>query len=233
MMALFNRGYSGGDWKRLNLFATLLFMAALAHGDEVGTHPFVGGPGTLTAGSLLVAADTLLDPVFHHAVILILVHGKKGTLGLIVNRTDRVSSRHVFPDLPITPGKNKLLYYGGPVGRKQLSLLVRTHCPHRIDGCVLDDVYFTTRPPVVKALLQKNCGDKPCRLYTGFASWSPGQLEQELATDSWLVVTGNPESVFSMDLNKLWQHLFTSHHGTWAYGRAGPVIMAMAQRKIH
>jgi putative AlgH/UPF0301 family transcriptional regulator len=43
-------------------------------------------------------------------------------------------------------------------------------------------------------------------MYAGQADWSPGQLEQEVADQSWYVVAGDPDVLFNAD-SGLWQQL--------------------------
>lgn len=57
-------------------------------------------------------------------------------------------------------------------------------------------------------------GDQPCywRMFAGVASWAPGQLEQELETESsygnsnfWLTATPNDDIMFQTDGDNQWQ----------------------------
>jgi len=199
------------------ILALLLLCVVAVHGNDAVTAPLPGSALTLKPGGFLVAADSMPDPHFYHTVILIVAHGTEGTIGLVVNQPDIASFRHAFPDLPVPSDKVEPLYYGGPLERKQLSVLVKTHCRRRPEeGCILDDVYFTAHYKVIKALLQKRCGDKHCRLFAGFASWAPRQLEQELLAGSWLVTGADPDLIFASKLKGLWERLFEINHGVWA-----------------
>ena len=42
------------------------------------------------------------------------------------------------------------------------------------------------------------------RVYAGHAGWGPGQLEDELAEDAWIVETPLREELFSEDPESLW-----------------------------
>ena len=211
----------------------LLLSVVAVHGNDAISAPVPGGALTLKAGVFLVAADSMPDPHFHHAVILIVAHGTEGTIGLVVNQPGIVSFRHAFPDLPAPSDKAGPLYYGGPLGRKQLSVLVKTHCRRRPEeGCILDDVYFTAYYKVIKALLQKRCGDERCRLFAGFASWAPGQLEQELLAGGWLVTAADSGLIFASNLKGLWERLFEINHGVWARKRVGSTLAGIGTRPL-
>ena len=215
------------------ILAMLLMSVAAVYGRDTIAAPLPGGAPELTAGVFLVAADSMPDPHFHHAVVLIVAHGAEGTIGLVVNQPDIVSFRHVFPDLPQPPDKARPLRYGGPLGRKQLSVLVETRCQLPQEGCVLDDVYFTAQYKVIKTLLQKRCGDERCRLFAGFASWIPGQLEQELLAGGWLVTAADSDSIFGANLKGLWERLFKLNHGVWARKPAGSAVASIGALQRH
>ena len=41
-------------------------------------------------------------------------------------------------------------------------------------------------------------------MFAGYAGWGPGQLEQEMEQDSWLIETALPQDVFTPDPEQLW-----------------------------
>ena len=43
------------------------------------------------------------------------------------------------------------------------------------------------------------------RVFAGYSGWGPGQLEQELAEPSWIVVRALPDDVFAADPDELWR----------------------------
>jgi putative transcriptional regulator len=55
----------------------------------------------------------------------------------------------------------------------------------------------------------------------GYAGWAPGQLENEIRAGAWLPVDLNPELVFSVPRDKIWQR---------AYEGAGTTPMAFTSR---
>ncbi|MEQ1844326.1 MAG: YqgE/AlgH family protein, partial [Nitrospira sp.] len=55
-------------------------------------------PSSLEKGVLLVASPSLSDPNFHQTVLLIVEHGRGGTVGLILNRPTNVLLSEVLPD---------------------------------------------------------------------------------------------------------------------------------------
>ncbi|HBH81459.1 MAG TPA: hypothetical protein DDY39_16665, partial [Nitrospira sp.] len=71
-------------------------------------------------GALLVASPSLEDPNFTQTVLLIVEHGPRGTIGLILNRPTNVLLAEVLQDLPTLKQTNHRLFGGGPVERTQL-----------------------------------------------------------------------------------------------------------------
>jgi putative transcriptional regulator len=51
------------------------------------------------------------------------------------------------------------------------------------------------------------------RLYAGYSGWGPGQLEDELAEDAWIVVDADPDDPFQPDGQHLWQRILSRQGG--------------------
>ena len=43
------------------------------------------------------------------------------------------------------------------------------------------------------------------RVFAGYSGWGPGQLEEEMAEPSWIVVRAEPDDVFAADPDELWR----------------------------
>src|SRR5512139_143590 len=88
--------------------------------------PVMASAVTPAPGMLLVARQSLLDPRFHQAVVLVVQHGSQGTAGLILNRPSRLGLAEVLPGLPVLAGSDAVLCYGGPVAPRTIIVLVKT-----------------------------------------------------------------------------------------------------------
>jgi len=51
------------------------------------------------------------------------------------------------------------------------------------------------------------------RLYAGYSGWGPGQLEDELAEDAWIVVDAACGDPFLPDAEELWQRILARQGG--------------------
>jgi len=171
-------------------------------------------------GQFLLASPRLLDPNFRRSVVLMLEHGEEGALGVIVNRPTEVAVATVVPDLSDVAEPRDLLFAGGPVQRNAVLFLHRPlepDAPQLIPGVCIGQS---------ASLLVELAGATPAsgphplfRVYHGYAGWSAGQLEGELALDSWLVAPATAELVFSELPGQLWRRCMRElgpHHALLA-----------------
>jgi putative transcriptional regulator len=160
---------------------------------------------------LLVAAPTLLDPNFFHTVIFLCRHGEdEGTVGLVLNRCTDLTVEQALGDLSAADGREEPLWVGGPVDTRSLWLLHRRPDLASPGFQVQDGLFFTPDPDIWNSILKTNGPDtkgSTFRLFVGYAGWEAGQLEQEIAEGSWVVVAAGPECVFSEAPELLWQEM--------------------------
>ena len=149
-------------------------------------------------GVFLVAKPGMPDLRFEHAVILLLKHDNDGTAGLTLTqpagmaRTDEGEPRH-------------RVYNGGPVAPSQVQVLLRGEPPDGSFQSVWEDVWWSTDGDVIEALLEDDFSSDVMRVFVGYASWFPGQLDAELAAaDAWGLFRAEPDDVFLLEPDDLW-----------------------------
>lgn len=154
-------------------------------------------------GKLLVASPMMPDDNFSRTVVLVLEHGSDGTAGVILNRPTSTSAVEALtaPELPYA--QPALLFVGGPV-QPQAAIcighasLAPQHGWQPIVGPV-GVVALSEDMPV---------GDLDlARVYAGFAGWSPGQLESEIAGGGWFVVDSHPQDILTAEPEALWDEV--------------------------
>lgn len=159
-------------------------------------------------GKLLVALPRMSDPRFIHTVIFMVQHDSEGAMGIVINRPmGRGPLGKFLKGLGIedknASGKIQL-HYGGPV---QVNLGFVLHSTDYADDSTIKvsrDVAFTVGTDILKAM-GAGSGPQQKLFALGYAGWGPGQLENELRSDSWVVVPGDAHFIFDGDPDKKWK----------------------------
>ena len=161
-------------------------------------------PSTLLRGRLLVASQHLRDPNFFRTVVLMLEHGD-GALGVVLNRPTSVTIERAAPEWRDLAGQPPVVFNGGPVERTAAIALGRG------DGVGLPDGVFTPHSGQWgmvdlnsdPAALAGSVRD--LRIFSGYAGWGEGQIEEEIDSGGWLVLdaasfdplTANPATLWN------------------------------------
>src|SRR6185503_12831555 len=152
-------------------------------------------------GKLIVAGPKLYDPNFHRTVVLICEHTDDGALGLIVNRPTPVEVGDAVPELGELLGPTDRLFAGGPVQPQSIVLLAELEDPPEEALMVTGDVGLVLQGVDLEDLAAMA---RRGRAFLGYAGWGPGQLEDELERDDWIVVPAEPDDAFGPDADALW-----------------------------
>lgn len=165
-------------------------------------------PGDSLAGHLLIAMPGMADPNFEKTVTYICEHSESGALGLIINRPMAMELGDVLEQLSLDTTDDKItsqpVLRGGPVQTERGFVLHES--PREWDATAAIDgtIYVTTSQDILSALAG---GDGPARslVVLGYAGWGAGQLEAEIAANSWLSVPATPQIVFETPFDKRWE----------------------------
>ena len=157
----------------------------------------------------LIAMPGLEDEVFGRSVIYVCEHSARGAMGLIINKPAEMGMRELFDKVDLPLHREDLLtqpvMLGGPVHTERGFVLhepVRMADPAEDGGSIYastltvpDGLEMTTSRDVLEALAS-GAGPRRVLITLGYASWGEGQLESELAENTWLTVPAQPEVVF-------------------------------------
>lgn len=186
-----------------------------ARGLEVGRPaPTPPRSARLGRGAFLVATSDLPDARFARAVVLLVRYDAGGAMGLIVNRPTPVELSALLPERDALRGRKLPVYYGGPVQPRRPLFLLRADEPPPDSAHVFSDVHFTPSVEAFEASLDGSEAQR--RAYAGYAGWSPGQLDGEVARRDWFVVEADPGSVFAADPDAVWGRLIEWLEGVLA-----------------
>ena len=164
-----------------------------------------GGPSNL-AGMLLMAMPGIGDSRFERTVVFMCMHDDDGAMGLIVNKpsTTRVLG-DLFNELSIQapPGpsgsavSHQPVFDGGPVETTRGFVLHDAPFGGE-DGSVevRSGIYLSTTLDILRAIAAHR-GPDAYIVALGYASWSSGQLEDEIRQNAWLHTEATARSLFS------------------------------------
>jgi putative transcriptional regulator len=161
-------------------------------------------------GSLLVAAPQLLDPNFRRTVVLVADHGDEGAMGVILNRPSGMTVADAAPDLEPLIGPDAPIFAGGPVQPTSGVVLAEVV---EADEPVFDDIVLV---PGLGELADVVDGAGSIRVFAGYAGWGPGQLDDELGREDWILEPARAGDVFSEDPEALWGSVLERKGGQYA-----------------
>lgn len=152
------------------------------------------------ANHFLIAMPDMQDQFFRESVVYICEHNADGAMGIIVNKPSPIMMDLLF-DAAKTPTPERFhgqwVLMGGPV---QVDRGFLVHTPTgswESSLLVTDDIAMTTSRDIIIGLTQDNEVNKALATI-GYSSWSAGQLEQELAANSWLSVPADMKVLFDI-----------------------------------
>ncbi len=170
-------------------------------------------PPSVKKGDLLIAEPYLNDPNFDRGVLLLCEHNPEGSFGFLLNQLtalhlDDVLDESFYQDTP--------LYVGGPVEKNTLHFIHRRPdlIPEGIP--VMEGVYWGGDFEQIKSLLHLNqISNEEIRFFIGYSGWSSGQLESELAVNSWIVGQASADFLFATPSSAFWRETLKNMGGKY------------------
>ncbi len=157
---------------------------------------------------MLIAMPGLTSPPFAQSVIYLCAHTPEGAMGIVLNRP---LASPTFDDLlrqldiaPTPPARRIRLCSGGPVDNARGFVLHTADWTGDGSLRVDDGVALTASLDVLKAIAGGG-GPKEGLLALGYAGWGAGQLEAEIAQNSWLSVPADLGLVFDAGHDSKWR----------------------------
>ena len=162
----------------------------------------------------LIAMPGMEDSTFSRSVVYVCEHSERGALGIIINKPGAISIADLFDkvDLPLarTDLQAQPVFQGGPVKTEQGFVL---HEPILVEGGTSDESLYastlsvpggldmTTSKDVLEAL-SSGGGPRQVLVTLGYSAWGEGQLESEIAGNSWLTVGADPRLVLEAPVER-------------------------------
>lgn len=161
----------------------------------------------------LIAMPGLEDVSFAGSVVYLCEHSERGALGLIINKPTDINLKNLFEKVDLSLSRTDLsnapVFLGGPVQTERGFVL---HDPMRAPDAVAENnasayastmhipgglLDMTTSRDVLEAL-STGAGPRRVLVTLGYSSWAEGQLESELAENSWLTVGADLAVIFDI-----------------------------------
>ncbi|MDB5879061.1 MAG: hypothetical protein JWQ41_2475 [Variovorax sp.] len=156
----------------------------------------------------LIAMPGMEDATFSRSVVYLCEHSERGALGLVINKPSDIDLAALFQKIDLHLSRPELgkspVFQGGPVQTERGFVL---HEPVFADAdrpeesvyastmTIPGGLEMTTSKDVLEALAT-GAGPRKVLVTLGYAAWGEGQLESELAENSWLTVGADAAVIF-------------------------------------
>lgn len=164
-------------------------------------------------GLLLLSEPFLPDPNFERTVILLTEKNDEGTVGFVLNKPSETRVADVMEDLKI----DLPIFIGGPVQQDTLHFIHRNvELKDAIE--VADGLYWGGDfEHLVSMIDVGQISVTDIKFFLGYSGWSPGQLEEELQTDSWIVSNQYDEQlIFETLPDQMWKNALRNLGGRFS-----------------
>ncbi len=156
----------------------------------------------------LIAMPALDDPNFHHTTTFICEHDEDGALGVVINRPLEMQLGEILQHMDIKACDEAILarqvYMGGPVQNDRGFVLHEPAGDWEATLMVTDTIGITSSRDILQAIAEGKGPDNAI-ITLGYAGWGAGQLEQELANNTWLSGPASSKIVFETPSEQRWQ----------------------------
>lgn len=151
--------------------------------------------------NFLIAMPALEDLYFANTLVYICEHNENGALGIIVNRPIDMTLSGLFEKIDIKLEAGDIakvpVYFGGPVQLDRGFVLHRPVGIWQSTLAVNSEIGLTSSRDILSAVGSQG-GPGDILVTLGYAGWEAGQLEDELAQNSWLTVPASASILFDM-----------------------------------
>lgn len=165
-------------------------------------------------GRLLISEPFLPDPNFVRTVVLLCEHNEEGSFGFVLNRLADVRASEILDELTKF---DHPVFIGGPVQQDTLHFI---HRSKSIEGGepVAEGIYWGGSFEQVTFLADTGqLNPDEIRFFLGYSGWGPGQLEEELEQDTWIVCDYvNEELLFATEPDLMWRKALKDMGGKYS-----------------
>jgi len=165
-------------------------------------------------GHILIAEPFLSGSYFNRSIIIITSYSEKGAVGFILNKKVDYPVEDIFVDFPDFDSE---IHIGGPVGTDSIYFIHTLG--DMIPGSVLikEKLYLGGDFTALKRQIQLGLVEhNQVRFFLGYSGWDAGQLEEEIAENSWLVADISQADLMSLEENTMWSETVRAMGGRYS-----------------
>src|SRR3954463_4135487 len=155
----------------------------------------------------LIAMPGLADASFARSVIYLCEHSPRGALGIVINKPSDINLKGLFDKVDLPLAREDLagtpVFHGGP-GQTERGFVLHEavadekqpdEAVYASTMTIPGGLEMTTSKDVLEAL-STGAGPRKVLVSLGYSAWGEGQLESELAENSWLTVGADVAVIF-------------------------------------
>lgn len=166
-------------------------------------------------GHFLIAMPGMQDSNFARSVVYVCAHSDDGAMGFIINKAHGLTFSEILAQLQVVEDERAVIpglhaeiaiQTGGPVERGRGFVLHSDDYSSQSSIPVSDEISLTSTVDIVRAIYNGS-GPRKAALMLGYAGWSPGQLELELANNGWLTCPADESLIFDADLDHKYERV--------------------------
>ncbi|CAM4304637.1 MULTISPECIES: YqgE/AlgH family protein [Vibrio] len=158
----------------------------------------------------LVAMPSMQDPHFKRSVIYICEHNEHGAMGIMINAPIDITVGGMLKQIELKSAHiqagdslKQPVHNGGPVSEDRGFILHQAKDKYQSSLVMTNGITMTTSKDILSVL---GTEEEPTQYLValGYSGWDAGQLESELAENSWLTIEADPDIIFSTPVQDRW-----------------------------
>lgn len=148
-------------------------------------------------GQFLIAMPAQTGGMFQDSLTYVCEHSDTGAMGIIVNRPLDLTLAEILDKLPDTVGSAGAVQVmaGGPVSTERGFVLHDGGDRWQSTLMVSEEIALSISNDIIQDLLRDK-GPQRFLIALGYAGWSAGQLDDEIAQNAWLTVPADSDILF-------------------------------------
>jgi putative transcriptional regulator len=157
-------------------------------------------------GALLISEPFNPEPTFKRSVVVLSQHGRKGSIGFIINKPTPLKIHEALEDFPEFDAP---IYWGGPL---RLDSIYYIHSIADLQGChrIAEGIYWGGDFKQLRLMIEAGqVSPEQIKFIAGYSSWSPKQLEEELKHENWWMTEADLYSTLIEEPTIVWGKVLT------------------------